>query len=309
MKVIYGKSALEREIINETTVTVGTFDGVHKGHKALLERLVKAAHDSDTQSALVTFDPHPQMILGTKGPTEVLNTTKEKIHLLENYDLDLVIILEFNQQLATLDATSFVEWILVDQLKMKHFVIGYDHSFGKDRQGNYELAKTLSSKFGYTVEMVGPVYDNGNPVKSSAIRRELKCGDYERAVTMLGYRYFLTGDIIKGHGIGKKLGYPTLNLNLPAGKLLPKSGVYAAWMSIEDREYPGMAYIGGRLTFGDETLGVEVNLFGFDKNTLGKETKLTLQKFTRPPMKFDSQEHLRQALARDEHEVKEILNI
>jgi riboflavin kinase / FMN adenylyltransferase len=275
----------------------------------LLQHLAKAARYTQTKSTLVTFDPHPQLILGHKGPTEVLNTTAEKIQLLEKLDIDVVVVLEFNQQLATLEAAHFVEWILVEQLKMKHFVIGYDHSFGKDRQGNYELAKALGEKFHYTVEMVGPVYDNGNPIKSSAIRRELKSGDYEIAANMLGYRYFLTGNIIKGHGIGKKLGYPTLNLNVPPGKLLPKSGVYASWMSIDDNLYPGMAYIGGRLTYGDETISVEVNLFGYDQDIPAKEIRLTLQRFTRPPVKFDSEDNLRQALANDEIEIKRILNI
>jgi riboflavin kinase/FMN adenylyltransferase len=309
MKVICGKSTLERESLGATTVTVGTFDGVHRGHKALLQRLFVAAQDTGTRPTLLTFDPHPQMILGGKGCTEVLNTKDEKLQLLSELDLDTVVILEFNQQLASLDAANFIERILIGQLNMKHFVIGYDHLFGKNRQGNYELAKSLAGKYGYTVEMVGPVIDNGNPIKSSAIRRELKTGDYESAAAMLGYRYFLTGDVIKGHGMGKKLGYPTLNLNVPPGKLLPKDGVYAAWVEIDNIKYPGMAYIGGRLTFGDQTICVEVNLFDFDGDALGKTVKLILQKYTRTPVKFDSQEQLVAALAKDEKVVKEVLNI
>jgi riboflavin kinase/FMN adenylyltransferase len=309
MKVICGKSPLERETLSETSVTVGTFDGVHRGHKALLQRLTEAARATNTQSTLLTFDPHPQMILGGKGRMEILNTKEEKLQLLSESNLDIVVILEFNQQLASLDAESFIERILIEHLNMKHFVIGYDHSFGKNRQGNYELAKSLSPKYGYTVEMVGPVYDDGNPIKSSAIRRELKDGDYEIAAAMLGYRYFLTGDIIRGHGVGKKLGYPTLNFNVPAGKLLPKDGVYAAWVDIDGARYPGMAYIGGRLTFDDQTICVEVNLFNYNGDALGKSAKLTLQKHTRVPVKFESQEQLVAALANDEKEVREVLNI
>jgi riboflavin kinase/FMN adenylyltransferase len=309
MKVIYGKSALEKEKIDGAAVTVGTFDGVHLGHKALLEHLAKGARQRELVSAVVTFDPHPQMVLGAKGRTEILNTTEEKLELLSKLDIDLVVILEFNQQLASLEANRFIEWILVNQLKMKHFVIGYDHSFGKYRQGNYELAKSLAGTFGYSVEMVGPIYNDGNLVKSTAVRQELKQGNYELAVRMLGYKYFLTGDIVKGYGLGKKLGFPTINLNMPPGKLLPKEGVYAAFTTIKKETFPGMAYIGGRLTFGDETISVEANLFNYNKESLGAKTRLTLEKYVRPPIRFDSQKGLAQALANDEKEVKKILNI
>ena len=309
MKVIFGKSALEHESLGPTTVTVGTFDGVHRGHCALLKRLIEASNENNTRSLLVTFDPHPQMILGTKGRTEVITTTPEKLGLLERYPIDTVVVLEFNQQLASLEAKSFVERILVDLLKMKHFVIGYDHSFGRGRQGNHELASRLGSTYNYTVEVVGPVFDNGDPIKSSSIRKELKSGDFGRAVHMLGYQYFLTGDVIKGRGLGKQLGYPTINLNIPPGKLLPREGVYAAWAAIGEDRFPGMAYIGGRLTFGDETICVEVNLFDFNEDVLGQETRLTLEQFVRAPVKFDSREQLSEALAKDEKEVKEILHI
>ncbi|NLI16106.1 MAG: bifunctional riboflavin kinase/FAD synthetase [candidate division Zixibacteria bacterium] len=309
MKVICGKSQLERETIGETSVTVGTFDGVHRGHVALIERLVKAARDTNSLATLLTFDPHPQLILGRKGCTEVLNTKDEKLHLLSKLNLDLVVILEFNQQLASLDAGNFIQRILIEHLNMKHFVIGYDHSFGKDRQGNFEMARSLSERYGYSVEMVGPVYDDGRPIKSSSIRRELKTGDYDEAAAMLGYKYFLTGDVIKGYGAGRRLGYPTLNLNIPPGKLIPKDGVYAAWAEIDDVKYAGMAYIGGRLTFGDQTICVEANLFNFSGDALGKSVKLSLEKYTRPPIKFESPEYLVAALAKDEMEIKRILNI
>jgi riboflavin kinase/FMN adenylyltransferase len=309
MKVIYGKSALENLAIKPSTLTVGTFDGVHKGHVILLDRLVKAAREKDTISVVVTFDPHPQMVLGKRGPTEVLNTTEEKLELLGKFKIDMTVILEFNQQLASLEAESFIERILAKSLGMKHFVIGYDHSFGKDRQGNYELVKSLSGRFNYTYEMVGPVHDGGSPIKSSRIRKELKTGDYDLAIEMIGYHYFLTGEIVKGTGVGRKLGYPTINLNIPAGKLLPREGVYAAVTTIDNKEIPGMAYIGGRLTFGDETIIVEVNLFDFDGDASGKKVKITLQQYTRAPRKFESPDQLQAALAEDEQKVKSILQI
>jgi len=309
MKVIYGKSALEQENISPSTVTVGTFDGIHKGHMALIERLNKTAADLNTISIMATFDPHPQMLLGQRGQTELLNTTEEKLERLEKLNLDVIAVLDFNRQFASLEAKSFIKRILIDCLNMRHFVIGYDHSFGKNRSGNIELVKSLADDYNYTFEMVGPVYDGDKPIKSSRIRNELKTGEYNKAIEMLGYNYFLTGEIIRGMGVGKKLGYPTININIPPGKLLPKDGVYAARVHVDNKIVPGMAYIGGRLTFGDENINVEVNLFDFCEDVLGKKVKLTLEQYTRAPKKFDSPEELMTALADDERQIKNILHI
>jgi len=309
MKVIYGKSALEREIIRDSALTVGTFDGVHKGHVVLLERLIAAARQKNTISIVVTFDPHPQMVLGARGKTEVLTTTEEKLELLNSLPLDTVVTLEFNEQLASLEAETFIDRILIDSLHMKHFVMGYDHSFGRGRRGNYELVRALAGKYGYSCEVVGPVYNGGGPVKSSRIRSELRAGNYNSAVEMLGYHYILTGEIVKGTGMGKKLGYPTINLNLPPGKLLPKQGVYAARVNFDGGDVPGMAYIGARLTFGDDTIAVEINLFDFDRPVLGKKVKIMLEQYIRAPQKFESAERLIEAMANDEKKVKDILHM
>lgn len=309
MKVICGISALEEAAISPATLTVGTFDGVHKGHQVLLNRLIEAAAEKNTPSVVVTFNPHPQMVLGNRGRMEILNTTEEKLELLEKVSPDYVVILEFNQQLASLEAEIFIERVLVGELGIKHFVFGYDHNFGKDRRGNFELVRVNANRFNYTYEMVGPVHNGGGPVKSSRIRKELKFGDYKKAVEMLGYPYFITGDVIKGHGIGKKLGFPTVNINLPSSKLLPKAGVYAARVKIDDRLVPGMAYIGGRLTFDDETITVEINLFDFEEDLSGRTIRMILEQYTRAPKKFDNKKELKDALARDKIEVKKILNI
>jgi riboflavin kinase/FMN adenylyltransferase len=309
MKVICGISALEEANIRNTTVTVGTFDGVHKGHVILLHRLIEAASEKGNKSVVLTFDPHPQMVLGRRGPIEILNTTEEKLKLLEPIDPDLVVILEFNPQLASLEAEDFIDRILVENLGMKHFVVGYDHNFGKGRRGDFELVKANADKYNYTYEMVGPVQNGGGPVKSSRIRKELKEGDYALAIKMLGYPYFITGEVVRGRGIGKKLGFPTVNLNTPAGKLLPKEGVYAARIKTGDKIVPGMAYIGGRLTFGDETMTVEINLFDFNDELFGQKIEMILEEYTRPPQKFDSVEKLQEALDEDRRKVKEILHI
>jgi riboflavin kinase / FMN adenylyltransferase len=309
MKVVYGISALEEFEIASSTVTVGTFDGVHKGHRVLLDRLRAAAAENHTPSVVLTFDPHPQLVLGTRGRTEILNTTEEKLELLEKVDPDVVVILEFNQQLASLEAEDFIERILVEDLRLKHFVVGYDHNFGRGRRGDFELVKSEAGKYNYTYEKVEPVQNGDGPVKSSRIRVELKRGDYREAISMLGYPYFITGEVVRGRGIGKKIGYPTININVPSGKLIPRSGVYASWVQVDQLRIPGMAYIGGRLTFDDEAMTVEVNLFDFDEDLSGKKIKMILEEYTRAPRKFDSVEELKAALANDKQQVAEILHI
>ncbi len=309
MKVIYGISELEKAGIESSTITVGTFDGVHKGHVVLLHRLIEAAAEKGTPSVVVTFDPHPQMVLGRRGKMEILTTTEEKLEKLEEIGPDYVVILEFNQQLASLEAEDYIERILVEDLGLKHFVVGYDHSFGKGRRGNFDLVKSLADDYNYTCEMVEPVNNGDGPVKSSRIRKELTDGDYDIAVKMLGYPYYITGEVMRGRGKGKELGYPTININMPAGKLLPKPGVYASRVNFDNEEVPGMAYIGGRLTFGDETITVEVNLFDFDRDLSGKKVRMILEQYTRSPVKYDSAEELSKALAEDEKEVRKILDI
>lgn len=309
MKVIYGISALEDAGIKSSTVTVGTFDGVHKGHLVLLNRLIEAASEKGTPSVVATFDPHPQLVLGNRGRMEILNTTEEKLEILEKVNPDYVVILEFNQQLASLEAEDYIQRILVEDLGLRHFVVGYDHSFGKGRRGNFDLVKSLADSYNYTCEMVMPVHNGGGPIKSSRIRKKLIEGEYAEAIKMLGYPYFITGEVVRGRGIGKKLGYPTININMPSGKLLPKSGVYAARVIVDDIEVPGMSYIGGRLTFDDETITVEVNLFDFNRDLSGKKVRMILEEYTRPPVKYESVEELTRALAEDEKEVRKILHI
>ena len=309
MKVICGISALEEAKIKSSTVTVGTFDGVHKGHLVLLNRLMQAANEKGTPSIVVTFDPHPQIVLGTRGRMEILNTTEEKLEILERVNPDYVVILEFNQQLASLEAEDFIQRILVEELGLKHFVVGYDHCFGKGRRGNFELVKSQADSYNYTCEMVGPVHNGDGPVKSSRIRRELKDGDYGEAIHMLGYPYYITGEVVRGRGIGRDLGFPTININVPPGKLLPKPGVYASRVAVDNKMIPGMAYIGGRLTFGDETITVEVNLFDFDEDLSGKKVRMILERYTRPPVKFESTEELTRALEQDESEIRKILHM
>jgi riboflavin kinase/FMN adenylyltransferase len=308
MKVVSGLNNIESAGLRDVAATLGTFDGVHLGHRKIIETLIKIADEQNLNPVLITFKPHPQLVLGKRGPTELLTTFDEKLRLLEDTGIETVVVMEFNRQLASYPPEDFVNEILIKKLGMKALVFGYDHAFGKDRAGNRELLEKMSRSNGFTFTVVQEHKIDGLRLKSTPIRKELKDGDYKRAVAALGYNYFITGKIVKGHGVGKTLGYPTINLAVPSGKLLPKEGVYSASAHFNGRIYNGMAFIGQRLTFGDETLSVEINLFDFSGSIESQTAVLELLEFIRPPSKFGSPTELAKKIKEDEKVIKDRMN-
>ncbi len=304
MKVISGLDKLESTTISDAAATIGTFDGVHLGHRRIVEVLLEKSKSMNLRSVLVTFHPHPQMVLGKRGPTEILTTLDEKLELLRAAGIGMIIVLDFNRQLASYPPEDFVRKILIKRLGMKALVIGYDHGFGKDRAGNSALLEKMARTEGFHFTVVPEFKVDGRTVKSTVIRKELKSGDYRKARDILGYNYLISGKIIKGHGVGKTLGFPTINLAVPPVKLLPKEGVYAARARFDDSEFDGMAYIGGRLTFGDTALSVEINLFDFSGRVESDKILLELKEFISPPAKFESSEKLAEKMKSDEMEIK-----
>ncbi len=308
MKVVSGLNNIESAGLKDVAATLGTFDGVHLGHRKIIETLIKIGIEQNLNPVLVTFKPHPQLVLGKRGPTELLTTFEEKMKLLEDTGIDTVVVLEFNRQLASYPPEDFVNEILIKKLDMKALVFGYDHAFGKDRAGNRELLEKMARSNGFTFTVVQEHKIDGLRLKSTPIRKELKTGDYKRAVAALGYDYYVTGKIVKGHGVGKTLGYPTINLAVPSGKLLPKEGVYSATAHFNGRTYNGMAYIGQRLTFDDETLSVEINLFDFSGKIESDTAVLELLEFIRPPGKFGSPDELASKIKEDEKTIRDRIN-
>lgn len=304
MKVIYGIDRLESTRISSVAVTMGTFDGVHLGHRKIIETLRRVVLELNLQTVLVTFDPHPQIVLGKRGPVEILTTLDEKIELLRDTGIDTVVVLDFNRQLASYPPQDFVREILIRRLGMKALVIGYDHAFGKDRSGGGALLKEMAASEGFHFTLVPEFKLDGQTVKSTVIRKELKSGDYRKAIGILGYDYLITGRVVKGHGVGKTLGYPTINLAVPPAKLLPKEGVYAAMARFDGSDYQGMAYIGGRLTFDDTCLSVEINLFDFSGRVNSEQVTLILREFIRAPEKFPSPADLVRRMKHDELEIR-----
>ena len=304
MKVVNGLSELEKSGLHNSAVTMGTFDGVHLGHKKIIETLLALSRDMKLHSVLVTFEPHPQLVLGKRGPIEILTTLEEKLDLLNSVGVETVVILEFNRQLASYPPEDFVREILIEKIDMKALVIGYDHAFGKNRAGNKDLLARMSETEGFSFRVVPEYRVDGPNLKSTNIREELKSGDYELAKKALGYSYLVSGKIIKGHGIGKTLGYPTINLAVASGKLLPKDGVYSVIARFDHVRYAGMLYIGGRLTFEDTALSVEVNLFDFEGKINSDHAILELTEYIRPPQKFGNKEELIEKMKDDEREIK-----
>lgn len=304
MKVVSGLDKLEAEKLSGVATTIGSFDGVHLGHRKIISTLIETSERLQLRPTLVTFEPHPQLVLGKRGPVEILTTLDEKLELLSSSGIDMIIVLEFNRQLASYRPEEFVRRILLEKLGMKALVIGYDHHFGKNRSGDTGLLLEMSREYGFDFTVVPEFNVNGRTVKSTAIRKELKSGDYADAVRTLGYNYMLSGKIVKGHGVGKTMGYPTINLAIPPAKLLPKKGVYSTLVRFDGSDYRGMAYIGERLTFDDSALSVEVNLFGFSGSVDAEKVVLELIDFIRPPEKFDSVKILTEKIKADELEIR-----
>jgi riboflavin kinase/FMN adenylyltransferase len=305
MRVISGINELDNAGLTNVVTTLGSFDGVHAGHQRIIATLHDFARDRKLPAVLLTFHPHPQLVLGNRGPTELLTTLEEKLQLLERSGVENVVILDFNRQLASFPPENFVREVLLGKMGMKALVIGYDHAFGKDRSGNKELLEKMSRTDNFDFYVVPEFKINNQAVKSTIIRELLKTGEYELALRALGYNYFLSGKIIRGHGIGKSLGFPTVNLAIPSGKLLPKEGVYSALAHFDGTVYHGMAYIGARLTFGDAAISVEMNLFDFKGEIKSDHGVLEMTGYIRPPERFKTPGELADRMKQDEIEIRQ----
>ena len=226
-----------------TAVTVGTYDGVHIGHRAILDKLRKIADENNELATVVTFNPHPQLVVNNrkKGEIKLLNTEEEKIALLETLGIDILVILQFDLEMSRMSAKEFVASIIFKKLNAKHIVIGYDHNFGKNREGGLETITALAEEFSGFVEFVGPVSSEEIVISSTKIRHLLLDGNIQTANKLLGSNYQLSGTVTTGDGRGKKLGFPTANIQpLSQYKLIPQEGIYAVKVHIEGKSYQGI---------------------------------------------------------------------
>ncbi|MGB5362905.1 MAG: bifunctional riboflavin kinase/FAD synthetase [Aureibaculum sp.] len=289
-------------------VTIGTFDGVHIGHKEIIKNLIENAHRKNDKSVILTFFPHPRMVIQKGSKIKLLTTLEEKVALLEKSGLDYLIVQPFNKEFSRLTALEFVRDILVGQLKIKKLVIGYDHHFGRNREGNFEQLKEYGTVYGFNVEEI-PAQDIENvAVSSTKIRRALSEGKIERANAFLGYEFMLSGKIIHGKGLGKKWNYPTINVNVEEPyKLIPKPGVYIVKTIIKDKKVFGIMNIGHRPTVNGKHQTIEVHLLDFNADLYGKTIQIHLAYRLRDEQKFDSVEALFVQIKEDEQQARALI--
>jgi len=293
--------------VRGTVVTVGTFDGVHRGHLDVIARLVARAHESGLPSLLVSFEPHPLEVVNPGAAPQLLTTGQEKLEAIAASGLNYLAILPFTHDLALLEARAFVERILLERFRMRELLIGHDHGFGHRRAGNVSVLRELGAEHGFPVDVVDAVsLPDGQQVSSTSIRRAVAGGDLDRAAAGLGRPYSVSGEVIAGNARGRQLGFATLNLSPPSSrKLLPPEGVYAVRVQTPAGDYGGMMNLGPRPTFGENDRSIEAHLFDADGDFYGKHVRVEFISFLRDTRKFGSAEELVAQLRKDrEHALR-----
>ena len=293
--------------IEKTIVTVGSFDGVHCGHRVLLRRVVEIAGRHRLRSVALTFCPHPRQVLDTAGASPLLlNTLGERIAMLEQTGVDNVVVLPFDRDLSQMSASDFVENIVLKKFNAQYLVVGQDHHFGKGRVGDVKHLNNLSFYNDLQVEVVNLEMLRGK-ISSSSIRKALLNGDLALANEMLGYEYIISGRVIGGNRLGRTIGFPTANIEMPEYKLLPKAGVYRVRIKTENAgfDHIGMMYIGKRSIVKNDkaTIHVEVNIFDFNRQIYGCEIATALTHRIRDDIKFDNIEQLSEQLNIDKQKI------
>lgn len=297
--------------VEGTAITVGTFDGVHRGHQDVLARLCTAATRANLRSLLVTFDPHPLEVVNPTAAPHLLTIGDEKLEVLAESGIDYVAIVPFTRYLSSFDAVRFVDEVLIGRYRVRHLIMGHDHGFGRNRAGDEGTLRALGAARGFSVDVVEPVLTpHGQPVSSTAIRRAIAGGDLERARAALGRHYAVGGRVVHGEKRGRLMGFPTINVPLPsARKLLPPEGVYAVEVQTPRGPFGGMLNLGGRPTFGDETPNLEAHLFDADGEFYDMRVRIDFVARLRETQRFDSVDALRLQLRADEAAARAALSV
>lgn len=283
-----------------TIVTIGTFDGVHLGHKKILEKIVENAHSQNCESLVLTFFPHPRTILQADSEMKQLNTLAEKTNLLSALGIDNLVIHAFDAAFSRLTAEEFVKQVLVDTFKIKKIIIGHDHRFGRNRTANIDDLIEFGNKFGFEVEEISAKQINEVSISSTKIRNALTEGNIELANNYLGYYYSLTGIVSKGKQLGRTIGFPTANIKIVEEyKLIPQNGVYIVQSNLDGIMYHGMMNIGTRPTVDGTTQTIEIHFFDFQKELYNQKITISLLHRMRSEQKFESVDALKKQLDKD----------
>lgn len=285
---------------SKTVLTIGTFDGVHIGHQKIISKLIKVAEEKNLKPVVLTFFPHPRMVLQKNHDLKLINTIDERIAILEAFGIHQILVKEFTLDFANLSAEAFVKNILVDQLNAGYVIIGYDHHFGKNRSADINDLKTFGKQFNFEVAEIPKQDIDEVGVSSTKIRKALNSGDIKTANAYLGYPYFISGTIIRGRGLGKTIGFPTANIQVAESyKLIPKHGVYIVEATFNERKVYGMMNIGINPTVGGTHQSLEVFLLDVDEDLYDQNIKVSLLDRLRDEQKFESVEALKIQLKKD----------
>ncbi len=287
--------------LNNAVATIGTFDGVHYGHQKIIKRLCELAKSTGGESVILTFFPHPRLIIDPENQDlKMINTINEKAKILAGLGVDHLIITPFTRDFSNLTPAEYIQNILVDTIGIKNLIVGYDHRFGKDRKGGLQDLEAFSKNFNYKIEQIPEQDINDVAVSSTKIRKALLDGDVALAANYLGYNFSIHGRVIKGDKIGRTIGFPTANIFVEETyKLIPSDGIYAVTVEMNNEVFKGMAYIGQRPTINGMTRNIEVNIFDFNKEIYGQDITMTFLEFLRHDVKFTGLEALKEQLQKD----------
>ena len=293
----------------ESILTIGTFDGVHIGHNKILTKLVEESKKNNLSSLIMTFFPHPRMVLQKSQEIKMINTIDEKIHLFEKTGVDNLIIQPFDENFSKIRAKEFVEEILVKKLNIKHIIIGYDHRFGKDREASVEDLKKFGLNYMFTVEEIAAQEIHSIAISSTKIRNAILKGEIKKCNEYLGRNFMLTGEVVHGDGLGKKINFPTANIEIiDTYKIIPKNGVYLVKTIINSEIYFGMMNIGVRPTIGGKNKSLEIHFFNFKDNIYNKTISVEIICKIRDEEKFSSIDELKIQLKKDEQFCLKLIN-
>ena len=291
-------------------VTIGTFDGVHLGHQAILKDMVKTAKEIGGETVVITFYPHPRQVLNINAANlRFITTQEEKLQLLEKSGVDNVVVVNFTKEFSRVSSEDFIRDYIIEHINPVKLVIGYDHHFGNNRMGDFSLLSEMQNKYNFKVQRIEAHDVENIAVSSTKIRHSLQQGDVNRANALLGYQFSYIGKVVSGNKIGREIGYRTANIEVEREyRLIETSGVYATYVDYEGKEYKSMTYIGRKPTINnDEIENIEVHLFDFDGDLYDKDIKVRFVARVRGEQKFESLDALKKQIQIDEKNIREIL--
>lgn len=307
MNVIYDLDKLEGPL-KSPVLSIGNFDGVHRGHLALFDKVKERARALQGQSAVMTFEPHPMKVMGAVNGPLLITPMDQKLNLIDQAGIEVIFCISFTSQFASISAYEFVKGILVDKIGVREIVVGYDYTFGHKRQGNIRLLRELGDRYDFLVHVMEPIHIHGALVSSTSIRELIQAGHLAEAQKLLGRDYQISGTVVRGKNRGGRLlGFPTANMN-PMNELLPKQGVYAVQVLVHDRVYQGVTNVGYNPTFGDTGLTIETHLLDFSLDILDETITITFIERLRDEMTFEGVEELSAQIQRDIQQARKLFD-